>query len=331
MRHGDIPDQRVVAVVVTHNRIEHLRKTLSALLDAPSSALSKIVVFDNASLDGTNEWLSSLNSDRIDVVSSVRNLGGAGGFEFGMRHAVKHHDPDWLVVMDDDARPMAGTLMGFLNTDRTAGDLWAAAVYHPDGTICEMNRPSLNPFWHWRILLRTIFGKGRDGFHLGPTAYHQADVRAVDGASFVGLFISRKAIEVGGYPDGRLFIYGDDVLYTLQLRSKGMKIFFDPRLHFEHDISTFSGGLQRFNPLWKTYYHYRNLLMVYRYCAPWFFVVVGPAAILKWLLKTRHHKGQQLRYVSLVCRAARDGALSRLSVDFSTVKDWSGENATFKN
>ena len=330
MRSADVRGQRLVALVVTHNRIVQLQKTLSALLDAPSSTLSKIVIFDNASSDGTQEWLTSLNNDRIDVVSSSQNLGGAGGFEIGMRHAVETHDPDWLVVMDDDARPTLGALTYFLESDRTGADLWAAAVYHPDGKICDMNRPSLNPFWHPKVLFHTIFGKGRDGFHLGPNAYHQKEIRPVDGASFVGLFISRKAIEEGGYPDGRLFIYGDDVLYTLQLRRKGLQISFDPLLHFEHDITTFSKGNQRFNPLWKTYYHYRNLLMVYRYCAPWLFVLVGPAAILKWLLKTRHHKGQRLQYISLVCRAARDGALSRLSVDLPTVKTWSGEQSVAK-
>ena len=316
---------RLVAVVVTYNRLSQLKTTLAALQQTPSEALAGIVVLDNASTDGTDTWLSTQQDDRLDVVRLAENSGGAGGFARGMRHAMEHFTPDWLVLMDDDARPNPGVLETFLTQDRTGAAAWAAAVYHPDGRICDMNRPSINPFWHRDVMWRTVLGGGRDGFHIGAAEYNDTAPCKIDGTSFVGFFIARSAVEQIGYPNPELFLYGDDVLYTLGLSAAGGRILFDPALRFEHDFTTIDQADKRFRPLWKSYYHYRNLLMVYRLCAgPWF-VLVLPAAALKWLYKLRHHKGQRWAFARLVLRALRDGLLGRTNVSLRQVKRWAGE------
>lgn len=316
---------RLVAVVVTFNRLEKLKVTVARLLESTSDQLEAIVVIDNASSDGTGDWLAGLDAPRLDIVRCAENLGGAGGFETGMRHATRRYDPDWMLVMDDDARPARGALAGFHSADRSLADAWGAAVYHPgpDRRICDMNRPAINPFWHRRTLWRTVLGKGRDGFHLGAADYApDAGYRQVDAASFVGLFVSRAAVARVGYPNGQLFIYGDDTLYTLHLSRAGGRILFDPSLVFEHDFSTHSATDKRFRPLWKSYYHYRNLMMVYRLCSGWLFVLVAPAASLKWLAKVRHHSGERRTFLAYVLRALRDGIRRHTDVSHDTVLDW---------
>lgn len=317
---------RLVAVVVTYNRLAQLKITVGRLLECAPDELSTVLVLDNASTDGTADWLASMKDTdpRLDVLRNHRNTGGAGGFERGMRHAVTAYDPDWLVLMDDDGRPAPGVLGAFLASDRSGADAWAAAVYHPDDRICDMNRPSINPFWRRSVLFRTLLGKGRNGFHIGSAEYNADEPCDVDGTSFVGFFISRAGVQRAGYPDGRLFLYGDDVLYTLGLREKGGRILFDPTLKFEHDFTTIDEADRRFRPIWKSYYHYRNLLMVYRLCSGPFFALVFPAAAGKWLLKARYHQGERRIFVGLVLRALRDGLLSRTDVELETVRAWSG-------
>ncbi|MEL6570449.1 MAG: glycosyltransferase [Pseudomonadota bacterium] len=314
----------MVAVVVTHNRISELRTTLDSLMVSLPHYLSAIVVFDNASKDGTEEYLAALKAENplTDVIRSEKNLGGAGGFELGMRHAVSAYDPDWIVVMDDDGRPEPDALAVFHSQDRSIAHGWGAATYHPDGRICEMNRPSINPFWDRSAMLRSLSGRGRAGFHINSACYDGDAYVPVDGVSFVGFFISRSGIERAGYPDGDLFIYGDDVLYTLGLRSKGGTSLFDPNIRFEHNYSTNSVSDQRFRPLWKTYYHYRNLLMVYRLCSGWWFGLVFPIVAAKWFFKVRFHSGQRLHFLKLLCLAIWHALISRTSVSHDTVLKW---------
>ena len=314
--------QSLVAVVVTYNRLAQLKVTVSRLLETAPEDLQALVVFDNASDDGTADWLATQTDPRLLVQSSQTNLGGAGGFAGGMALARKRFDPDWMVVMDDDARPYPGALHAFHSHDLERWDAFAAAVYFPDGRICEMNRPSRNPFGEMRAFWRTLM-QGRDGFHLTPDAYQGAQDFEIDVTSFVGFFISRKALDMVGLPDPGLFLYGDDGLYTLELSKKGGRIAFAPRIRFEHDCQTFANSQRgRFHPLWKAYYYHRNLLLLYRMAAGWMFLPVLLVIVPKWLLKTRHHDGERLRFLSLILRALRDGILRRKDVAHDTVMRW---------
>ena len=318
--------QRLVALVVTYNRLDQLQTTVSRLLAAGAEGLDRVVVVDNASTDGTEDWLAAQNDPMLVVHRCAVNGGGAGGFEAGMKFAVSEFDPDWVLVMDDDARPDPGAVATFLAADRNAALAWSAAVYHPDGRICDMNRPTLNPFWHKGMVRRTLTGmlqgKGRNGFHLNAVDYEGDAYRAIDSGSFVGLFVSRAAIDLVGYPDGSLFIYGDDVLYSLAMRQAGATILFDPAIRFEHDFSTMTDADQRFRPLWKSYYHYRNLLMVYRVASGGWFWLVLPLMVAKWMLKIRFHSGERGRYFGLLMRAIRDGLMRHTDVPHSLVLDW---------
>ncbi len=313
------PRERLVAVVVTCNRLAQLKITLPALLSAPHADLAAVLVVDNASTDGTGDWLAAQTDPRLNVLTSASNLGGAGGFETGLRHAVVHLRPDWVVVMDDDARPEPGALAAFHALDRAGLDGLAAAVFHPDGTICEMNRPTLNPFWHKRIFLRTALGGGRGAFHLNAQDFATPGTRPIDGASFVGLFLSARVFENAGYPDGRLFLYGDDAIYTLGLTRAGFRLGFDPAVRFEHDSTTYSVTDRRIRPLWKVYYYHRNLLILYRLATGMFFWPVLLLILPRWLGRLRHHGGERRAFLRLLGAAIRDGLMRRTDVTHDSI------------
>ncbi len=297
---------KLVAVIVSYNRCEHLKQGVAAVLNEPVAGL---VVVDNGSTDGSREWLAGLDDPRLHVLTPERNLGGAGGFEVGFAAALEVFEPDWLVCFDDDARPASGALRAFLKQDLEGIDGAAAAVYYPDGRICEMNRPSWNPFWHGELLRRTMVGvmtgKSREGFHLADNHYRDGRRIEIDSSSFVGCFVRADAVRRIGLPRGELFIYGDDIIYTLSLRKKGGRHVFLPEVHFVHDCSTFSGEVVRYSPLWKAYYTYRNGLLMYRIAAGKWFPLVLPVKVMGWLLAVRHYS-QKRRYLHLCWSALKD-------------------------
>jgi rhamnopyranosyl-N-acetylglucosaminyl-diphospho-decaprenol beta-1,3/1,4-galactofuranosyltransferase len=314
------PRLLLAAVVVTHNRLGKLQVTVRRLLDEP---VDHILIFDNASSDGTAGWLDQIRDPRLSICRSDENLGGAGGFEQGMREIVRRFDPDWTVVMDDDGRPAPGAISTFREMGCQGWDGIGAAVFAPDGEICEMNRPYRNPFWRAREFLRTLSGKGRHGFHVQNEAYAAcAPIIEIDMASFVGLFLSRAAVARAGFPDGRLFVYGDDQLYTLKMRRQRLRIGFSPQIRFEHDTESRQGqGGVVLRPLWKVYYMYRNALFAYRVAAGPLFWPLVPLLLVKWRRKARDYDADRAIFLRMLAAAIRDGLRGRVDRRHDEVVD----------
>lgn len=328
IHHRDEPhpgpfSRSLVAVVVSYNRLSKLKIAIERLLQSSPVQLKAIIVIDNASTDGTTTWLESQEDDRVVALNMEKNVGGAGGFAAGMALARKRFDPDWMLLLDDDASPAPDALETFHATHPERWEALAAAVYYPDGKICEMNRPSQNPFWSFSVFLRTVI-HGREGFHIRHDHYRQSERKPIDVTSFVGFFVSRAGVDLVGLPEAGLFLYGDDSIYTLTLSEKGGRIAFAPDIRFDHDCTTFSAGEGRFTPLWKAYYYHRNLLILYRRAAGLFFWPALGVIVPKWIFKVVRHKGGRVRYMVLLRHALRDGLLNRKNVSHETVLSWSG-------
>ena len=310
------PVVRLGAVVVTYNRLAQLQVTLARLLAEP---VDHVMVVENAGSDGTADWLATQLDPRLHVMIMPQNTGGAGGFEAGLAALCDRYDPDWCVLMDDDGRPMPGALTRFrtavagIDPDGITPGVIAAVVSYPDGRLCDMNLPSRNPFWNLSLFLRKQHGRTRSGFHLTDAELAPgAPAQPVDVTSFVGYFVSRGAIKRGGLPDGGLFIYGDDVLYSLHLRRAGVGILVIPALRFEHDCTTMGPGFV-YRPLWKIYYHCRNGVGIARAAAG---PVLSVAALLWYITlywrRSRHCLPQErVIYRQMMWAGLRDGLAGR--------------------
>ena len=98
-----IDTRDVTAVVVTYNRLPLLRRCLAALQAQTAQGL-RVLVVDNASADGTAEYLKTLAMPGLVCRILTENLGGAGGFAYGMQAAAELGcKAVWL--MDDDTLP----------------------------------------------------------------------------------------------------------------------------------------------------------------------------------------------------------------------------------
>ena len=76
--------KKVIAVIVTYNRKELLKESINALLKQNYKNL-RILIIDNNSTDGTKEHISEeLKNENVIYENTGENLGGAGGFNYGM-------------------------------------------------------------------------------------------------------------------------------------------------------------------------------------------------------------------------------------------------------
>ncbi len=194
--------ESVVAVVVTYNRKNLLRESIEALIKQHYDDL-RILVVDNNSTDGTYNYIEELiNNKRVCYSNTGANLGGAGGFNYGIRMAVEM-GADYVWVMDDDCIVHDDTLIKLLDVSENLKGKYgflSSKVLWKDGNICEMN-----------IQRRTLSKNVRDfDTELVPVAM----------ASFVSLFLPSSVIRANGLPIKDFFIWTDDWEYTRRLSRK---------------------------------------------------------------------------------------------------------------
>lgn len=201
---------KIAAVVVTYNRKDLLLECLSCLQNQNYSDASQacetsldILVIDNASTDGTSKVLKPLaNTKQILYFNTGSNLGGAGGFNYGMRKAVEL-GYDYVWVMDDDCMPHEDTLLGFLNADTELDGEYgylSSVCRWIDGSICTMNTQ------------RHPLTKNITDF--------SPDIQLVTLASFVSLFVPARIIKELGLPIKDFFIWSDDWEFTRRISRK---------------------------------------------------------------------------------------------------------------
>jgi GT2 family glycosyltransferase len=237
----------VAAVVVTFNRLEKLKKVIASI-EAQTISASQIIIIDNASTDGTAEYLATLSTTvPLEIASMERNSGGAGGFAEGMLRGYAA-GADHIWIMDDDCYPQPTALEALVrgfdeSVDELGGDVPFACsvVEFVDGNICEMNNPV--PTWDWARLLV----KG------------QRNVM-VTACSFVSVLIPRWAIAEYGLPYREYFIWFDDREYTLRLtrRCPGVQVLDSVVIHDMGDNRGVNFGMVDQKSLWKFAYGVRN-------------------------------------------------------------------------
>jgi len=196
--------EKIVAVVVTYNRKHLLKECLDALL-SQTRPLDSIIVIDNASTDGTPEFLREngyLDNPKIDYVRLPENTGGAGGFYEGVKRGYEK-GYDWLWLMDDDGKPLKDNLELLLKIAK------------------EKNLKCINCILISDLKEKTLSFGDKKFKKLDDLPNHPSfkdDILWNIAGPFNGGMIHRKVIEVVGYPNKDFFIYGDDVDYFLRIK-----------------------------------------------------------------------------------------------------------------
>ncbi|MDO5564314.1 MAG: glycosyltransferase [Eubacteriales bacterium] len=190
-----------IAIIVTYNRIELLKECLIALNE--SDYFCDILIVDNASSDGTKEYLNDLlnkknNNYIIYYYNTNENIGGAGGYNFGLKKAIELDNKyKYFWLMDDDCIVSKNSLSKLINVAKEKNDdfgFLSSKVLWSDGSICKTN-----------IQRKKVARKIRD--------FKNRIVR-VDYASFVSVLFKREDVIKLGFPIKDFFIWTDDLEYT---------------------------------------------------------------------------------------------------------------------
>lgn len=240
---------KIAAVIVTYNRINKLKRNIQAILKQNFS-VSTIIIVDNNSTDGTREYLENLQSHNksVHVYSLSRNIGGAGGFNYGLKRAVMDFEDDYFWIMDDDTIPEKNALKN-LNAAITFlhgefGFLSSNTRWINDSPAL-MNVPMPTRDWNEKVSEGLV---------------------KVKYATFVSLVIPRKMVIKVGLPFSQFFIWGDDVEYTSLISRVATSYFVkDSIVIHEMDSNNESNILTSSEErITRFYYDFRNRYVIER-------------------------------------------------------------------
>ena len=244
--------KRIAAIVVTYNRLNLLKKCIHALMC--QTQMPDILIVNNASTDGTETWCAALTESNIGIhyFNTGENIGGAGGFNFGMKQAVAmEYDGVW--IMDDDCLPAPDALEKLLKADAQLSEDYgylSSVVLWKDGKECRMNRQKICKYYF-------------DYAH-----YLSKGLIQVEQSTFVSLFFPIHTLRTVGYPIKDFFIWGDDIEYTRRIAIRsGLPSFMAIGSTVVHAMKTNDGSNiadDSFERIDRYRYAFRNEAFLYR-------------------------------------------------------------------
>jgi rhamnopyranosyl-N-acetylglucosaminyl-diphospho-decaprenol beta-1,3/1,4-galactofuranosyltransferase len=231
--------EKVIAVVVTYNRLTQLSECITALRNQ-SRPLDSILVINNGSTDGTEDWLKA-QQDLIYFTQN--NIGGAGGFSTAIQMGYKQGF-EWIWCMDDDGLPKEDALENLLLAEPNELTLMNCAVID-----CKDKKSFVWNTGGYKTL-EEVPGTIIEGI----------------GHPFNGTFINRRIIERVGVPRAKFFLWGDETEYYYRIvrRNKIPVCTVVNSIHY-HPATAFSVKKDwDYTSGWKMYYYIRNRFYIHQ-------------------------------------------------------------------
>lgn len=232
---------RFAAVVVSYNRLELLKKCLDSLANQ-TRPLDEIIVVDNGSTDGSADFVAETYPD-FTLFRTGENLGGAGGFAWGIEIAIAHGlDGAWL--MDDDGEPeldAAEALIAAFEAMDPEPAYVASLVTAGRGITNRRNVPVVSS-----DAARQVEASRHGGI-------------AVDTTTFVGVMINLHRAARTHLPMLDYFIWLDDFEYTHRLSREALAMAV-PASMINHP----DGNSQKVDMGPRLFYYTRNRLWFLR-------------------------------------------------------------------
>lgn len=251
--------KKVCIVIVTYNRKEYLVRLLQEGLLRQTYPIEKILIYDNASTDGTPEMLAEngfidcvvdgqLTANQRGEVEFLyyrnkQNSGGAGGFAGGIELACRQNC-ELIWTMDDDVLPESDCLERLVSVLSEQVQLCLPCrtdERFEDTAILDIDFTKL---FCRGIPIRQIYSREIEG-----------ETVVIKQMVFEGPLFTKRLVEQIGLPRKELFIFGDDSDYALRASAVTELRYVKHAILHRQIIP--SGGCEK-RMGWRDYYMHRN-------------------------------------------------------------------------
>jgi GT2 family glycosyltransferase len=250
---------KVTVLMLTYNGKYLLEEALNSYLHNDYSNFT-ITVIDNGSHDGTYLFIKR-EFPQIEIIRSERNLGYAGGINFGLTYAFNQDDTAYVLITNNDVKAdtwLISELVKIAEADEKNGFVTGKVYYYDNPTVFQTVGKKSDPI-RW------------NGGHIGNREEDNGQYDEVSERFFaddIYMLVSRKLYKEIGGMNTLFFFQAEDYEWQARAKALGYKIMYTPFARLWHKVSMTIG---RDSPF-KAFYDAKNpMLVVLLHKSPQFF------------------------------------------------------------
>ena len=211
---------KLTVVIVSYNVRYYLEQCILSVQRATEGIAREIYVVDNASADGTVDYIARRFGDAVTLVESQHNLGFARANNIAIRQTASQYvlllNPDTFVGEDAIRR-----VLEFMDEHPRAGGV-GVMMHNPDGTVARESRRGLPTPW---VSLLKMMGRSRRYYMSHLPWDEPAPIEVMSGAFCM---LRREALDRVGLLDEDFFMYGEDIDLSYRILKGGYENWYVP-------------------------------------------------------------------------------------------------------
>ena len=262
---------KIAIIIVHYNTDEDTTECLKSLSKATIDGWDqKIYVVDNGSKDRFElPYDLDLKGKDVEIIRSEANLGFSGGNNLGITYALEHYQPDYVLLLNSDTLVQPSFLSKLYQTAQDNFDIGLLNPMVYFAKQYEFHKDSYQPEDLGKIIWYaggSIDWDNVVGFHRGVDEIDRGHFKNQLESEFATgccVLIKREVLETIGLLDESLFLYWEDVDYSLRARAAGYQVSLVPHSVIWHKNAGSSDGA---GSRLQLYYQTRNRLSIaFRY------------------------------------------------------------------
>ena len=260
---------KLSVVIVNYNVKYFLEQCLHSLEQAAMGIDHEVIVIDNASTDGSTEYITA-RFPKVKWMACREN----NGFSKGNNIAIAHAKGEYILMLNPDTIVTKEAIEGCIAFMDNNADAGACGVYmlRTDGTFAPESRRALpTPFVAFCKMsgLSNMFPQSRTFGRYYMQYLDKEEANPIEIISGAYMMLRHKTIKKTGALDEDFFMYGEDIDLSYRILKSGYRNYYMPLriLHYKGEstnkssyryVHTFYRAMQLF---FKKHYSHYSLIV----------------------------------------------------------------------